>query len=66
MQTQWAIDIKAQCDEAGVPFFGKQRSGPKNELPLLIRGREWKAMPAGFDLEKQPPIVAAGQKTLGV
>jgi protein gp37 len=59
MMTQWAIDIKAQCDAAGVPFFGKQRSGTKNELPLLINGREWKAFPAGFVAK-----TGLGQQTL--
>lgn len=66
MMTQWAIDIKAQCDAAGVPFFGKQRSGPKNELPLIMNGREWKAMPAGFEARHNAPFAGAGQLTLGV
>ena len=64
MMTQWAIDIKAQCDAAEVPFFGKQRSGPKNEIPLIMNGREWKAFPLGFERGKQGPVIGAGQQVL--
>ena len=41
----WAEDVKAQCDAAGVSFFGKQDSGLRPGTPLLIEGREWKAWP---------------------
>jgi protein gp37 len=36
----WAEDLYRQCQEAGVPFFGKQDSGARPGTPLLIGGRE--------------------------
>ena len=41
----WAADLKRQCDERGIAFFGKQDSGFSPGVPLLIDGREWKAWP---------------------
>ena len=41
----WAADLKRQCDERGIAFFGKQGSGFSPGVPLLIDGREWKAWP---------------------
>ena len=60
MQTECAWEIWNQCNYEGVPFFGKQRSAVKNETPLLINGREWKAFPAGFKRREG----AVGQQAL--
>ena len=40
----WAVDLRDQCREAGVPFFGKQASGLRPGVPLLLDGttvHEW-------------------------
>lgn len=40
----WAADLYEQCKDAGVPFFGKQHSGLRPGVPLLIDGQvvhEW-------------------------
>jgi protein gp37 len=36
----WAEDLYNQCHVAEVPFFGKQSSGVRPGVPLLIDGRE--------------------------
>jgi protein gp37 len=42
----WAESIYEQCRAAGVPFFGKQASGPRPGVPLyIIGGREIKEFP---------------------
>lgn len=41
----WAMDLYEQCRAAGVPFFGKQDSGPRPGVPLLLGGREVKEWP---------------------
>lgn len=41
----WAADLYRQCSEAGVAFFGKQASGPKPGVPLLIDGEVRQAWP---------------------
>lgn len=41
----WAEDIYEQCQAAGVPFFGKQASGLRPGVPLLLGGREVKEWP---------------------
>lgn len=41
-----AEDIYSQCQAAGVPFFGKQDSGVRPGVPLLIEGREIKEFPS--------------------
>jgi len=43
---EWAEDLAYQCGESGVPFFGKQDSGLRPGVPLLIDGREIKEWPA--------------------
>lgn len=46
MAENWVIDIKAQCDQAGVPFFFKQWGGVnKKKTGRLLRGRTWDEMP---------------------
>ena len=34
MNLDWVRSLRSQCVAAGVPFFGKQASGPRNEMPL--------------------------------
>ena len=47
MDPQWAIDIKDECDEAGIPFFMKQMGGWPDtrhrleDMPLNLRLREF-------------------------
>ena len=51
MNPQWAIDIKDECGEAGVPFFMKQMGGWPNtrhrleDMPLDLQLREF---PVGY------------------
>ena len=53
MRADWARDVRAQCQAAGVPFFFKQwgahdergvRVG-KGRAGRLLDGRTWDAMP---------------------
>ena len=46
MQEDWARSLRDQCVAAGVPFFFKQHSGPRNEMDPLLDDREWREMPA--------------------
>ncbi len=41
----WAIDLKRQCDERGIPYFFKQSSGLYPGTDPTLEGREWKAWP---------------------
>jgi protein gp37 len=41
----WAKDLKRQCDERGITFFGKQGSGLYPGTRLSFDGRECKAWP---------------------
>ena len=41
----WAIDLKSQCDERGIPYFFKQSSGLYPGTDPTLKGREWKAWP---------------------
>lgn len=43
----WAADLKAQCDDADVAYFGKQASGARPGVPLVIDGRVWHDWPEG-------------------
>jgi protein gp37 len=46
MREEWAIDIRRQCERAGVPFFFKQWGGRnKKKAGRLLEGRTWNAMP---------------------
>lgn len=40
MQPEWAMELKRQCAEAGVPFFMKQMSG-KASIPAALQGRQF-------------------------
>ena len=46
MNPLWARDVYEQCRDAGVPFFGKQMSGERAGVPLLIDGEEVKQWPS--------------------
>jgi hypothetical protein len=47
MSADWAIDIRDQCQKAGVPFFFKQWGGKnKKKAGRLLEGRTWDEMPA--------------------
>ena len=41
----WAIDLKEQCDERGIPYFFKQQSGLYPGTNPTLEGRAWKAWP---------------------
>lgn len=46
MDPAWAREIRARCDEAGVPFFFKQHAGfSKKRSGRVLDGRTWDAMP---------------------
>jgi protein gp37 len=52
MKEQWAIDIKSQCQSAGIPFFFKQWGGVHKKCNgRLLQGRIW----------DQTPIVASSE-----
>ncbi len=47
MREEWAIEIRDQCQAAGVPFFFKQWGGVnKKRTGRLLEGRTWDEMPA--------------------
>ena len=46
MREEWVMDIKAQCEEADVPFFFKQWGGTgKDKGGRLLAGKTYDAMP---------------------
>jgi protein gp37 len=46
MNPEWAMDIRDQCVEAGVPFFFKQWGGRSAKTGgRLLEGREWNQFP---------------------
>ncbi len=47
MREEWVLDIRDQCNSAGVPFFFKQWGGvSKKRAGRLLQGRTWDGMPA--------------------
>ncbi|MCZ7554550.1 MAG: phage Gp37/Gp68 family protein, partial [Anaerolineales bacterium] len=47
LQQAWAVEIRDQCLEAGVPFFFKQWGGVrKKKAGRLLEGRTWDDMPS--------------------
>lgn len=43
---EWVMNIRRQCEEAGVPFFFKQWGGTrKKQAGRLLEGRTWDQMP---------------------
>ena len=46
MKPEWVVDIKTQCQRAGVPFFFKQWGGVnKKHTGRRLEGHTWDAMP---------------------
>jgi protein gp37 len=46
MSPEWVIDIRNQCQLAGVPFFFKQWGGTnKKKAGRLLENRTWDEMP---------------------
>ena len=46
IREEWVLDIQAQCQRRGVPFFFKQWGGKnKKKSGRLLRGRTWDEMP---------------------
>ena len=48
MKEEWALDIRDQCAQAGIPFFFKQWSGlhpKKDPRGMKLDGQEWKQTP---------------------
>lgn len=46
MEESWVLNIKQQCDDAGVPFFFKQWGGvQKSKTGRLLKGKTFDAMP---------------------
>lgn len=49
LQQAWAVEIRDQCLEAGVPFFFKQWGGVrKKKAGRLLEGRTWDDMPSSI------------------
>jgi protein gp37 len=47
MKAEWVREIRAQCVEAGVPFFFKQWGGPRKDVAgRKLDGRVWNEMPS--------------------
>lgn len=47
MKKEWVVDIRNQCERAGIPFFFKQWGGVnKKKAGRLLEGRTWDEMPA--------------------
>lgn len=49
MRQEWADQLEEQCALADVAMWGKQRSGPVNELPLFFQGLEIKQFPPAWN-----------------
>jgi protein gp37 len=46
MKKEWVIDIRNQCERAGIPFFFKQWGGiNKKKKGRLLEGKTWDDMP---------------------
>jgi protein gp37 len=46
MRSEWALDIRDQCKDAGIPFFFKQWGGTnKKKAGRLLDDRTWDEMP---------------------
>ena len=57
MDPTWVLDIRDQCQEAGVPFFFKQWGGTrKKKAGRLLDGRTWDEMPVLLRQEMQVMI----------
>jgi protein gp37 len=49
MDLNWAHDIWARCEDAGVPFFFKQDSGSRTEMGIDALGQIVREYPQGWD-----------------
>jgi protein gp37 len=58
MHPAWAVDLRDQCQRAGVPFFFKQWGGVhKHKTGRVLDGRTWDDMPAlPGHVRKQPQV----------
>jgi protein gp37 len=46
MKEEWAVDIRNQCQRAGIPFFFKQWGGVnKKRTGRVLQGRVWNQLP---------------------
>ena len=46
MAESWVIEVKEQCERAGVPFFFKQWGGTrKRRAGRVLEGRTWDELP---------------------
>jgi protein gp37 len=46
MREEWVVDIRNQCQAAGVPFFFKQWGGTnKKKTGRMLEGQTWDQMP---------------------
>lgn len=46
MKTEWVLDIRDQCQDAGIPFFFKQWGGTnKKKTGRVLEDRTWDEMP---------------------
>jgi protein gp37 len=51
MEKEWVLDIRNQCDKAGVAFYFKQWGGVfKKRAGRVLEGRTWDEMPAAAEL----------------
>ena len=56
MDPAWVLEVKAQCDEAGVAFFFKQWGGRnKKATGRKIDGQTFDEMPRSRELEDRRP-----------
>jgi len=56
MKPEWAVDIKEQCQSAGIPFFFKQWGGVNRKRNgRTLQGRTWDQMPARVQVLPFPP-----------
>jgi protein gp37 len=53
MDADWVLDIRRQCQSAGVPFFFKQWGGrQKKRKGRDLEGRTWDEMPRGVEIPR--------------
>lgn len=64
LMDEWVIEVRDQCQAAGVPFFFKQWGGvQKKKAGRLLQGRTYDAMPGRLETTatgKQLQLMAAG------
>ena len=61
IHAEWVLDIKKQCQAAGVAFFFKQWGGVnKKRAGRALEGRTWDQLPRKFDI--QPSLLSIPEK----